>query len=327
MGGLAQVPRDKNKNPFLSAVSLVSLDSQSQAAGATPVTLFKSQGGLVMNAQAGDSPANFDARVLTIVVGNNATAQTITGLSLAMSGKTASGLTGTITYAITQDVTGAAVSIAEGATQTFVVVLSKGKLPTLSLTPTFGAAPAAGDVECYTVAESSGSPLSALSGSNAQVGAPPVGAFVLADPSFTNRNVATTASSGFDGIPSSFVGLYTAALRGGFNGGSWDGVRVSNGAAHKATGVLAAAGSLTIWTPASAKRFRLLWIVLNANAATTLHLQDGATGFIDATFGGAAAVVLKLPENGYFSLTANNALSLTSDAAATVWATAIGTEE
>lgn len=165
MGGLAQVPRDKNKNPFLGGSALVSLDSQSQAAGATAVTLFKNQGGLVMNAQAGDSPAIWDAKLLTIVVGNNATAQTITALSLHMTGQTTSGLTGTIIYAITSDVTGAPVNIASGATQTFIVPLNKGKLPTLSLVPTFGAAPAAGAVETYTTAESAGAALTALSGS------------------------------------------------------------------------------------------------------------------------------------------------------------------
>lgn len=154
--GLAQVPRDQAGNPFLSGVALDSLDSASQATGATPVTLFASQGGLIMNAQSGDSPALFDCKALTLIVGNNATAQTITGLSLALSGKTASGLTGSITYPITQDVTGAPVNIASGATQTFFVPLSKGVLPTLTLTPTFAAAPAAGDVECYTTAHGPG---------------------------------------------------------------------------------------------------------------------------------------------------------------------------
>lgn len=175
--GLLQVPRDSHANPITSGFALTSLDSASQATGASPVTLFSSQGGLVMGAQSGDSPTIAEVGALTIVVGNNGTNQTITGLTVTLTGKTAGGLTGTVAYPLTADVAGNAVSIPNGQTQTFFVALSKGALPTVTLTPTFGAAPSAGTVETYTTvmnlaASSGGSGGSVSQGTAAAITAP-----------------------------------------------------------------------------------------------------------------------------------------------------------
>lgn len=152
MPGIQQITHDLAGNAFWAGNALYVSGTASQASGAAAVTIAD----LLAGAKPGDVSAIIDAKAMTVVVYNNATAQTITGLSLKASGSTTSGGTGTITYPITADVTGAAISIASGLTQTFLVPLIKGVLRTWTLTPTFGAAPAAGSVDTMTTVHGAG---------------------------------------------------------------------------------------------------------------------------------------------------------------------------
>lgn len=166
MPGLQQVTHDQQGNAFWAGNNLYAGASASQATGAAAVTLVN----LLAGAQSGDSPALVGAQALTVIVYNNGTAQTITGLSLATTGTTASGGKGSITYPISKDVNGNAVNIASGSSQTFFVPITNGILEELVLTPTFGAAPAAGTVETMTTVHTSPTAAMQMLGSNATEG-------------------------------------------------------------------------------------------------------------------------------------------------------------
>lgn len=102
---------------------------------------------------------------------------------------------------------------------------------------------------------------------------------------------------------------------------------LSNGIAHRATGALLAAGNLVIWTPAAGKKLRLLSLLCSVSAATVLTFNDGATPILDVTFAGAGTQPVPLAASGILSAAVNNTLNVTSSGAATVYATALGTEE
>ena len=146
---IQQISHDEFGNVFWAGNDLYVSASASQANGAAPVTIAD----LLAGYNASDTPALVGAKLLTIGVYNNDTAQTITGLSLASTGTTASGGAFSIPYPITQDVNGNPVSIASGSSQTFLVPLGNGVLRTWVLTPTFGAAPAAGSIDTVTTVQ------------------------------------------------------------------------------------------------------------------------------------------------------------------------------
>lgn len=154
MAGIAQISHDASGNPFWAGNALSLSGSASQAGGATPVVL----GNLTAGTGPGDTPAVIDVRTLTIAVFNNATSQTIIGLTLTTTG-TVGTASATITYPIQFDVTGAPISITSGNVQTFLVPLEFGYFATLTLAPTFAAAPSAGTVQTLVTAQGSASPL------------------------------------------------------------------------------------------------------------------------------------------------------------------------
>lgn len=111
-----------------------------------------------------------------------------------------------------------------------------------------------------------------------------------------------------------------------------------------------AAGDTTLWTPASGKKFRLLWFMMQLPLGTTMAaagtltqiLKDGATQIGPFVFSdylpnttptnaiGDNHTTIILPGNGYLSSTVNNALVVNLSAALTAggarWCVA-GTEE
>ena len=89
---------------------------------------------------------------------------------------------------------------------------------------------------------------------------------------------------------------------------------------------LAAGGSVTVWTPAAGKRIRLLSFHLTASAATVLTVRLGSTVVWERDIPGAGGVDVLLPTNGVLG-GVDAPLTVTSSAAATVGATAIGAEE
>lgn len=161
MSGVGQISHDGIGNVFWSGNVVYTEASASQTSGATAVTILD----LLAGANADDTAALLDAKLLTIGVYNNGTSETITGLSLAATGTTTTGGSFTITYPITQDIDGKAISIASDASQTFLVPLSKGLLRTWTLTPTFGTAPSAGSIDTLTTAQGAAGNGTVLTGS------------------------------------------------------------------------------------------------------------------------------------------------------------------
>lgn len=101
----------------------------------------------------------FDAKQATIRILNNATSQTITGLTLTLQ-DTVGGTAIPITYSAT-------VSIASGGTYTWVVPLTSGIATNASLGVAFGTAPVAGSVSTTATFQGPGAPVTSLAGSNA----------------------------------------------------------------------------------------------------------------------------------------------------------------
>src|SRR5262245_12815875 len=62
----------------------------------------------------------------------------------------------------------------------------------------------------------------------------------------------------------------------GFNGTTWDRMRVAN--VFKSVALAAGTTETTIWTPQSGKKFRLMGFCLTAGAATTLTFKDNTAG-------------------------------------------------
>lgn len=119
------------------------------------------------------------------------------------------------------------------------------------------------------------------------------------------------------------------AMTFGFNGSTWDRVRVSNGVAHTTNASVGSAGSMTVWTPATGKRFRLLFAVVGSSVAGHLIVTDGGTSIIDVLVPANQSLALILPSNGVLSAASGNVLGVTNGTGSTasLYASAIGTEE
>ncbi len=114
----------------------------------------------------------------------------------------------------------------------------------------------------------------------------------------------------------------------GWNGSGYDRTRVSNGVPHYATVAPAAAGTLAVWTPASAKKFRVQHLLVSTDTAQTLTIEDGSTPIAAVYVGANAVVDVLLPVNGWLSSAANNILNVAYTATAgRISVTATGDEE
>ena len=133
-------------------------------------------------------------------------------------------------------------------------------------------------------------------------------------------------SSAADGTA---IGALTGLLQAGYDGTNLRFICVTNGAAQFSVGTIASTASLTVWTPASGKRFRLLWLNLSTSVAGGVELVDGTTAFAEVALAAAVGQSILLPSGGYLSIAANNVLKLTNEtgATSTMIGTAIGTEE
>lgn len=93
---------------------------------------------------------------------------------------------------------------------------------------------------------------------------------------------------------------------------------------------LANNGTVTLWTPASGKKIRLIGLYLSFSAATKVHLKDGSGGTIFNTTKTHQehSSFLDFKTGRLFSA-ANNILQLQNvgGSAVDIWATAYGTEE
>lgn len=136
---------------------------------------------------------------------------------------------------------------------------------------------------------------------------------------------AQAVSNISDGIAG--AGVQAAGIA-GFNGSTWDRFRVANIFKY-ATAVLAALGTLAVWTPAAGKKFRLFGLILGASADVNLTLKDaaGGTTFMVVPIKAGTVETIILPTNGRLSAAINNVLELVCSGNATVYVSAIGTEE
>lgn len=89
---------------------------------------------------------------------------------------------------------------------------------------------------------------------------------------------------------------------------------------------LAAGQSATVWTPASGRRIRLLSLHVTTSAATVLTVRLGTNVVWERDFGAAGGADVPFGLLGVLGPT-DGALTVTSSAAATIGATAIGAEE
>lgn len=94
--------------------------------------------------------------------------------------------------------------------------------------------------------------------------------------------------------------------------------------------VVALGSIVTVWTPATGKKFRLLGFSISVSAAANVLLEDNAAAtFIFRTpkLVADTPYTFILPGRGYLSTAANNVLKATSSAAANGTGTFFGTEE
>lgn len=115
----------------------------------------------------------------------------------------------------------------------------------------------------------------------------------------------------------------------GYNGASWDRVRVQN--VRKDLNAVAVGSIATVWTPANGKKFRLMGGSISVSAACNVLFEDnsaGAGNFVWRT----PKLVADTPYNfdlgnGKLSATADNVLKATSSASASITGTLYGVEE
>lgn len=140
---------------------------------------------------------------------------------------------------------------------------------------------------------------------------------------------ATLSNSDSLGTTGTLLGVANFNL--GFNGASFERVRVGKVYRHIEYLTLPDATGTTIWTPASGKKFRLMGISVSCGSAGRLAIRDGNSGtdFIARfLYAGADTKTFDFG-NGYLSLQADRVLELRNNSGATVnaWVTAWGTEE
>lgn len=157
-------------------------------------------------------------------------------------------------------------------------------------------------------------------------------------PGTTNGVAVGISAVGADGF-GNFVSVLTApgsvnsaplaTFPYGFNGATWNKVRIGNVSKDIATVAL---GSITtVWTPATGKKFRLMGGTLSSSGAISILFEDNAGG---ATIFRTPKLLVDTPYTfevnggqGFLSAAANNVLKATSSGAANVTGTIWGTEE
>ena len=108
----------------------------------------------------------------------------------------------------------------------------------------------------------------------------------------------------------------------GFNGASWDRIRVAN--VYKPFSVQVPVANTKLWDPAPGKKFRLMGCVLASVAGGQIELLDEATPFLKVGVVAGVSVSYDLGQ-GYLSLAVGNAVYINApdDAYGLLW----GTEE
>jgi hypothetical protein len=125
--------------------------------------------------------------------------------------------------------------------------------------------------------------------------------------------------------------LVTVNANLGFNGSTFDRIRVGKVYKYIEYLNLPNATATTVWTPASGKKFRLMGVSISVSGTNAaVHLRDGAGGTVFHTARAAGTDTKDFSfGNGYLSTTANNVLEIYNLTGGTinVHVTAWGTEE
>lgn len=120
-----------------------------------------------------------------------------------------------------------------------------------------------------------------------------------------------------------------ASLPLGWNGATWERLRVANTFKTLAAVAITAGTPVIVWTPTAGKKFRLLGYSLSLSVAGAVILDDVAAEFIRTPLM-AAGVGTSSPApmgNGFLSAAANNTLKLDVTATGSVSGFVFGTEE
>lgn len=149
--------------------------------------------------------------------------------------------------------------------------------------------------------------------------------------SATGVDIVGFGLSQADNNASTIGGVATQTYNFGYNGATWDRVRVGKVYKYIEYLNLANATGTTVWTPASGKKFRLMGVMIGLGATNGLvHLRDGVGGsaFFTARDANAASIHFSFG-NGYLSGVADRALEVYNATGSTinVWVHAWGTEE
>lgn len=138
---------------------------------------------------------------------------------------------------------------------------------------------------------------------------------------------SVSAAAAVDGY-SGQNGLFVWDQQQVFNGLTWDRVRTPN--VFKPLAAVSVAAEITIWTPTSGKKFRLMGFSLSTGVvAGNITLKDNTAGTTIFVIPAAIAntpIVVNLG-NGILSAAANNVLTATGSATETLSGTIWGTEE
>jgi len=141
-------------------------------------------------------------------------------------------------------------------------------------------------------------------------------------------NRTRSANGAADGSTGTNIGAQSQM---GYNGATWDRVRVGKVYKYIEYLNLANATATTVWTPTTSKKFRLMGITVQSTVANNVHLRDGAGGTIFSTLRFTTSELhLDINfGNGYLSSAANNVLEIYNATGSTssFWVTAWGTEE
>lgn len=157
-------------------------------------------------------------------------------------------------------------------------------------------------------------------------------------PGTTNGVAAGVSAVGADGF-GNFVTVLTAPgsvnsaplanFPYGFNGVSWDKVRIAT--ISKDLSTVALGSITTVWTPATGKKFRLMGGTISSSAAVSILFEDNSAG---TTIFRTPKLLVDTPYDfivnggqGKLSASANNVLKATSSSAANITGTIWGTEE
>lgn len=139
---------------------------------------------------------------------------------------------------------------------------------------------------------------------------------------------AGVGDTSVDNVSATLNVLRTGAEVFGFNGESWDRLRIGATVKILNNTAITAGTPVAVWTPATDKKFRILKLqVYNLGTTTDVIFLDGTTEFIRVPVPADSQAQVIEFGNGYLSSAANNVLKVDVAADTTLTVVAYGTEE